>query len=185
MKTKALMFALCATLAFGCQRLETPTDPTPASDSLRVATTGQSNDMDHVTGHADIESQPFDLTVVDSYSFSAIQHKDGRVSGQFQFRARRLGPASGDDAAVRVHGRVDCVTVEGNKARMGGTVTNSSFEGIPEGSTLTWSITDGGSPGRRDTASQLLGAPTEPFCAQGLPYTYPEFALRRGNVQIH
>ena len=131
-----------------------------------------------VTGHVDIASQVGDVLIVDTYSFGAISH-DGRVKGQFELRARFL------NVLIRAHGFVECVSVTGNRARIGGKVTQSNFpEGLPEGTELTWSVTDNGEGAKdpADTASMLLGNDAAAYCAAGLPY--PEFPLRRGNVQV-
>jgi len=140
------------------------------------------NDLDDdqsVTGHVDIESTLGNVLIVDTYSFAAIGQKDGRVSGQFELRARYL------NVLVRAHGFVECLFVTGNRARIGGKVTQSTFEaGLPEGTQLTWSVTDNGEGEKDppDTASMLLGNDAAAYCALGLPY--PEFPLRRGNVQV-
>ena len=131
-----------------------------------------------VTGHVDIASKLGDVLIVDTYSFGAIRHDD-RVKGQFELRAKFL------DVVIRAHGFVECVFVTGNRARMGGRVTQSTFpEGLPEGTELTWSVTDNGEGAKdpADTASMLLGNDAAAYCAAGLPY--PEFPLRRGNVQV-
>lgn len=132
-----------------------------------------------VSGHADVTSIPFEQVVVDQYSFAAIRKSNGEVHGEFEFRAKYAG------LVVRVHGSVECVTVSGNKARVGGRVRHSTFDAIPAGSMLTWSVTDNGEGGKAkpDTASAMLGVPdAEAYCEFGLPY--PETALRRGNIQV-
>ena len=131
-----------------------------------------------VTGHVDIASKLGDVLIVDTYSFGAISH-DGRVKGQFELRARYL------NVLVRAHGFVECLFVTGNQARIGGKVTQSTFEaGLPVGTQLTWSVTDNGEGAKDppDTASMLLGNDAAAYCALGLPY--PESPLRRGNAQV-
>jgi hypothetical protein len=54
-----------------------------------------------------------------TFSFSAVQHPDGTVSGQVQVKNRALN--------VEVHVDVDCLKFEaGNRAIAGGTITRSS-----------------------------------------------------------
>lgn len=174
--------ALVAFLTFSCNGREPflPTDPSAALSKPRTEANSQPTGA---SGHADIEFE-FGATVVDQYSFNAHVNPYGRVNGQFEFRAKYLG------LVVRAHGRVDCVAVEGNKARIGGTVTHSTFEeGIPVGSELTWRVTDNGEgQDSEDTASAMLGMPpgfsAELFCATGAPYPYPEFPVGRGNIQV-
>lgn len=149
-----------------------PTDPA-AGPRPRQETSARPTGA---SGHADITFE-FRTMVFDSYSFNAHLDPRGGVHGQFEFRTKY------ENVGVRVHGRVDCVTVLGNKARMGGTVTHTTFDEIPVGSQLTWSVTDNGEPGAgTDTASALLGANAEAYCANGLPY--PEFPTARGNIQV-
>ena len=180
LKIAVVAVLLCA----GCSReMLSPTDPglvtaNPSSARLTVAPDaaglGQS-----ATGHVDQISSPFGVVVIDQYSFAAIRTPQGQINGQFEFRAKYQG------LVIRAHGAVECLSINGNKARIAGRVTQSTFEGgVPTGSTLTWTVTDNGEPGRgRDTASQLLGAPPEVFC----PATagqYSEAPLRRGNIQV-
>lgn len=129
-------------------------------------------------GHADIRYE-FEADVHDAYSFAAIVRGDGSVSGQFEYRTRYRG------LSVRVHGRVVCAVVAGNRARVGGVVTRSTFpEAMPPGHELTWSVTDNGEgKGSPDTASPLLGADAEAFCASGQPYLL-ESPQERGNIQV-
>ena len=91
-----------------------------------------------------------------------------------------------DDEDILASGEVICVTVTGNRARIGGVVQHSDFpEGIPVGSQLLWSVTDNGEGHKDepDTASPLLGtANAASFCAAGAPA--PEFPVGRGNIQV-
>jgi len=51
-----------------------------------------------------------------TFSFNAVTHRDGSVSGQGQLNSH-LG--------AKIHFSIDCLYVEGNVATMSGTVTNS------------------------------------------------------------
>ena len=179
-----LKFAVAAVLlCAGCSReMLSPTDPTQmaAEPSVRLtAATDASGGGQSASGHVDQTSSPFGVAVIDQYSFSAIRTPQGQINGQFEFRAKYQG------VTVRAHGQVECLSINGKKARMAGRVTQSTFEGgIPVGSTLTWTVTDNDEPGRgRDTASQLLGAPAELFCA-ATAGQYAEAPLQRGNIQV-
>lgn len=185
MHIRLMTFALSAvlTVAGGCSReMRLPTDPAPlaapSSPSLNAATDGASG-VQSASGHVDQIASPFGIVVIDEYSFAAIRTPQGQINGQFEFRAKYQG------LVVRAHGEVVCLSIDENKARVAGRVTQSTFEeGIPVGSDLTWTVTDSGEPGRaRDTASQMLGAPAEAFCAVTVG-SYPEAPLRRGNVQV-
>lgn len=168
-------------VAFGCSReMRLPTDPIAPSSAKPLHTTleARNGGVQSATGHVDQTFSPFGVVVINQYSFSAVRTPSGRVNGQFEFRAKYLG------LVIRAHGDVECLRVNGNKAHIAGRVTQSTFEaGIPTGSELTWNVTDNGEPGTgRDTASQLLGAPAQAYCAS--PFDYPESVLRRGNVQV-
>lgn len=178
--TKALLCV--AVLAAACSRHEMrlPTDPLAdmTNPGLQAESTS-SNHTQSATGHVDQTESPFGIAVIDQYSFSAIRTPQGKINGQFEFRAKY------QDIVVRAHGDVDCLTINGNHARIAGHVTQSTFEaGIPTGSELTWTVTDNGEPGHgRDTASELLGFPRELFCAAPAGQ-YPEAPIRRGNIQV-
>jgi hypothetical protein len=58
-----------------------------------------------------------------TFSFTAVRHADGTVSGQVQVKNRQLD--------VYVHVDVDCLKFEaGNRAIAGGTITTSSNPGL-------------------------------------------------------
>jgi hypothetical protein len=134
------------------------------------------------TGHVDIilSAQPF---VGQTYSFSAIVHPNGGVAGQFEFLFVN------DGGSARVHGSVDCVTIFGNRARIGGTVRHSSDETVfSVGQHFIWNVTDNGEGNNDspDTGSPLLGLPSsvppDPFCLAG--GFIGEFPSQNGNVQV-
>lgn len=178
MTSTRVAVGLLSIFLFSCQGRESflPTDPSPPQSTLRQSASSHGG-HGWAAGHADLSFE-FGTTVVDQFSFIARETPSGRNNGQFEFRAKYQG------VTVRAHGRVDCISVVGNKARIGGTVTHTTFpEGIAKDSQLTWSVTDHGEPGAgADTASPLLGAPAEAYCAAGLPY--PEFPIARGNIQV-
>src|SRR5437773_1573840 len=90
------------------------------------------DDKQNVTGHVDIASLN-----INKYSFAAINHGNGRFSGQFEFEQTR------GDVTLRVHGSVDCLAVAGNRARLGGTVRHTSDPDVfPVGTQFIWSVTD-------------------------------------------
>ncbi len=173
-----------------------PTAPATADEAVLASTVTfdarpAAGVQQQVTGHADIGFEfPVGTMVVDQYSFSAVRHRDNRVTGQLEFRAKYLG------LRVRVHGELLCFNIIGNRARLAAVITKTTFEdspppgqgGLPIGEKLTWSVTDG--RGNDDLASPLLGEPTKPvqdpsgFCENALPYPW-EMPLRRGAIQIH
>ena len=125
-----------------------------------------------------------DNNVLDHYWFSANQDSYGKVSGGFLLWEIRAYDTS-SWAAVGVLGRVVCITASGNKARIGGVVTYSTFSGIPVGTPMTWSVTDNGAKGSSsdDTASALFaGIDPIAYCAGGLPY--PEQPVTQGGLKV-
>jgi hypothetical protein len=139
----------------------------------------EEDDMQKAWGHARITFF-FGGMVVDQYHFTAIRHKNGRVTGNFKFNSRFL------DENAHVSGEVVCLTVTENRARIGGIVRKSDFEEfIATGSQLIWSVTDNGKGhnDEPDMASPLLGVvDATPFCAAGAPA--PEFPVEKGSIQV-
>ena len=151
---------------------------------LAVCPAFADDDSQSATGHVDIGTTGgAGQAIIYQYSFAAIRQPSGAVKGQFEFEFVN------DGGSARVHGTVDCVTVVGNRARMGGTVRHSSDESVfSVGMHFVWNVSDNGE-GRndpRDTASPMLGLPSavppDPFCIAG--GFIAELPLRRGNVQV-
>jgi hypothetical protein len=109
--------------------------------------------------------------ITERYTYWAERTADGRILGRFKYSTTL------DSGPVTVTGKVLCFTIIGPKARLGGVVTTTTNKEIPVGHELTWSVSDlwekDGDPD--DTASPLLGADAELYCAFGLPY--PESRL--------
>ena len=113
-------------------------------------------------------------------SFSAIRHRDGRVTGQFQIFSEQ-------EPGVRVHGILTCLGIDGNLARLGGVITRSSPPGFE--SLAFWRVVDNGE-GRHappDLSSDLAAfAPpelVEEFCAVGFDFP-PLVPSPQGNIQV-
>ncbi len=132
-------------------------------------------------GHVDIRFLLMEVNVIEKYKFVAHRKSTGSF-GHFKFESDR------DGAEVEASGQVICLTVIGNRARVGGQVTRSDFEGIPVGQQLVWSVTN--NDGKKsdgsdedDTASSLLGFPDAmAYCAGGGPLQ--EFPVRKGNIHV-
>jgi hypothetical protein len=128
---------------------------------------------------------------IDWYAFDASD-ETGAVRGNFRLYQVRLAKADGtvSYATVDVRGTTTCMKVDGNKARLGGVITRSDFSGLPVGTSMTWSVTDNGSPSYRwgytrkwDTASSLYaGVDPAGYCALGL--AYPEEPVYFGDLNI-
>ena len=96
-------------LALGCSA---DLDPNPTSPSLSPANTqleSANQGQQRVTGSIFINLADFG-GAPQRMSFSAIRHRDGRVTGQFQIFSEQ-------EPGVRVHGILTCLGIDGNLAR--------------------------------------------------------------------
>jgi hypothetical protein len=123
------------------------------------------------------------VVTIDQYEFHALRNRFG-VKGHFKFSQERT--VNGASAAVvMVTGTIECFTIVGNRARVGGRVESTSFPaGFPVGSEIIWSVTDNGqSENANDMASQPLAHPdARAYCAGGGPY--PESPVEKGKIQV-
>jgi hypothetical protein len=179
------LVALASALSVAVSCAE-PTAPSLARmDEVELVSSKDDNNAKKADVHAihvQITNMVFGATTVDRYSFHAMEH-DGDVKGNFFLYQLRIIEGV-EDAVVIASGPMECVTVNGNKAKVGGRVTYTTFpEGIPMGSEVTWSVTDNGKSAKADdSASQPLGNNARAFCDLGLPY--PESPVERGKIQI-
>ncbi len=113
-----------------------------------------------------------------NFSFQAQENPDGSITGSIEFKCRI--PGSG-----RVHGTIDCMTIEGNQATMSGFATHSDIEGYPPGSFFWFRVIDNGegdnSPA--DQFSDIWGVPEGHPCTESL--TGDMFDIENGNVQVN
>jgi len=127
------------------------------------------------TGHIDILDSSGALSL-DHYSFSAIQHKDGSVTGQAEILILPVG-----GTAERIHVAVDCLAFfVTNIATVGGTVTEVQVGTTPfiVGDHVAFTVMDvgegGDSPPDEGSPVTLVGD-----CPQ-----LDTFPSERGNVQV-
>jgi hypothetical protein len=72
-----------------------------------------------------------------TFSFTAVQHKDGTVTGQAEVNNRALN--------LRVHIEIVCLNIIGNRAYVGGFVTQSSLPSFTvPGDTAVFAVEDNG-----------------------------------------
>lgn len=134
--------------------------------------------------HTRVVGTEDDLT---TFSFSAVRHADGRVSGHYQYNFRVRGFA--------VHGKVTCVSTNGTQAWVGGTVDQvitdePAFESLL-GLEMWWrSIDNGeGSSDAPDVTSgvgfEIAGNPTtaDSWC-RDQPAVLPLRVVEHGNIQL-
>jgi hypothetical protein len=98
-----------------------------------------------------------------------------------QYAAISASPARGSD----LRGRVVCLSVDANKAMIGGIVESSNSAAYPAGMAVRLAITDNGDPGAgRDTSTAFLGG--EPTCAlepaAEVPLIEGNFVVRDGET---
>lgn len=175
MRSVPLLAALA--LAAACADRATAPAPSAVVSHARPEAAAAMGPQQQVTGSAFI--QIFGGTVPENYSFSAIRHRDGDVSGQFELK-------SAQDGGLRVHGEVTCMAVTGNVARLGGVLTQSTDAQFPAGTQVAWMIADNGE-GANDPPDQtsdfyVSGNPSR-FCASQA--RLPLIPIEHGNLQVH
>jgi hypothetical protein len=83
---------------------------------------------------------------------------------------------------------VDCFGITGNRARVGGTVTQSTHQDIPTGDHVIWTVVDNGEGANAppDQTSDLFFAPAfirDRHCVTGI--NLPQETNTQGNIQVH
>jgi hypothetical protein len=187
-RVRTLRIALSLSAAVTAVSCADVTGPEPIYDPHQAATfakgseSGDGNRFVHAN-KVRLSNMVFGATVVDLYSIKAHDNPHG-TKGHFDFYQERIVEGL-VTAVVIASGEIDCLAITANKAKVGGTVTWTSFpEGIPVGSEITWSMTDNGQPAHSpDLASQPLGNNAQSYCALGLPYA--ESPVLKGKVQVH
>jgi hypothetical protein len=111
-----------------------------------------------------------------TYSFNAIQHRDGTVSGHLVAKSR------GQDA--RIFAEMDCLNLFGNVAVMSGEVTQSNNPAFPEGFIAIFTVVDNGEGANDppDLVSDVVVLPPGSDCFNFIPS--PDFVVEEGNVQV-
>jgi hypothetical protein len=175
---------MCAAAAAisACADATAPTDHLEALPAVVFANEADPTSYVHAN-NVRLTTTIGEVVVVDQYEFHALRNPFG-FKGHFKISEERtLNGAS--EAVVMVTGTIECFTIIGNRARVGGRVESTSFPaGFPVGSAITWSVTDNGQPqNAKDTASQPFGsADARAYCAAGGPY--PESLVEKGKIQV-
>lgn len=128
-----------------------------------------------VTGHGNRDG---DLPQV---SMVANKGTDTSVKGQAEVKYPK------DRGSFHVE--ISCLSVWGNEAWVGGTVTRSSFDPFPEGQEIVWTVADNGEGGGNNdgTGFYFYNPNGEPLADQCDTQTIgtPFFVSTKGNIQIH
>ena len=109
-----------------------------------------------------------------TFSFNAVRHQDGSVTGQSEVNNR--------DLTVRSHMEIDCMVITGNIATISGIITNSSdsnFNGLP----ALFRVEDNGEGKNSppDRISLVFFGPV-PACTAAI--NVPLIPIDGGNIQV-
>lgn len=120
--------------------------------------------------------------VIDPFSFHVQIHADGRVKGSFDYRQVR------DGVELTVSGSLDCATIAGNQAWVGGVIEESSRASLI-GLDMWFQVQDNGKndPDAPDMSSTIgAGGPGtgEQYCVDAPVVMFP-FFLGSGNLRVH
>ena len=132
----------------------------------------------HMSGEAagsTFEIQPF--------TFNVRVYADGSVDGRFNYTQVRDG---GEPLVVK--GSLDCATIAGSQAWVGGVIEESSRASLV-GLDMWFQVQDNGEPGADETPdmSSTLGAggpgTGDAYCTEAPVVLFP-FFLKAGNLQV-
>lgn len=113
-----------------------------------------------------------------TFAFNAVEQKDGSVEGH-----TTLQNHTGD---IRIHTRIECMSVQGNRAVLTGHITESTIEGYPGRFTLVV-VEDNGEGGDAvDRMSfQYVYAHGLEFSCHDVPAAaFPMTPVLKGNIQV-
>lgn len=165
-----MLLAALATVA-----LLVVTGSASGSDEGVVASASGGWTMNGEAAGSTFEIQPFTFTV--------RIHADGSVAGRFNYTQVRDG---GEPLVVK--GSLDCATIVGNQAWVGGVIEESSRDSLV-GLDMWFQVQDNGEPGsggEPDMSSTIgAGGPGtgDAYCADAPVVRFP-FFLDAGNVQV-
>jgi hypothetical protein len=170
---------LASGLALGCSGDAHPNPTGPSLSSANTRLESATHGQQQVTGSIFI-NLPEAGGAPQRMSFTAIRHRNGTVTGQFQI-------FSSQEPGIRVHGIVTCLGIDGNLARLGGVITRSSPPGFE--SAGFWRVVDNGEGHHAppDLSSDLFAFTppeiVEEFCAVGFDFP-PLLPSPQGNIQV-
>jgi hypothetical protein len=182
--TKRAALLLIGVALYGCGSTDRAITAPPSPPT--VASFEKSGDQQTVTGNADL----FIGGCVETYSFSAIRHSDGRVTGEWQIKDI-CAPPSIDVGTFISHGDVTCFTIlpDGKTARVGGVIEKTTWPGVEPGQEAAWTVRDNsqGSKEPPDDASPLwfgFGPGAAEFhCDVGIGFIQP-LPNERNNIHV-
>lgn len=111
-----------------------------------------------------------------TFAFTA-RERDGLDRGQAQLQARQTD--------TRAHIEIDCLRVTGNKAVLGGVVTQTNDGVVDEGDRVLFTVVDNGEGGNAppDVISLVFYTGVGTFDCE-TQEAFPDRPVERGNVQV-
>jgi hypothetical protein len=174
---KRIPLVLVLAFTFACS--ESAIEPTEQSAD-EVSTTplfNTSGVVEKVTGSGHFDDFRFPDPALRTFSFVAIEKADGSVGGNWELTNR--------NADVRIHGVIECVSLNLNEAWFAGTTTLSDIGG-EVGFIRAFRVVDNGE-GSGAVPDEVSFSPpvgnAQDWCDGQLPQ--PTFPIEAGNVQIH
>jgi hypothetical protein len=163
-----------AYLLIGCD------SPTNMPTALKVPTlslaVGNGNGVQH---RVSVGSHDFSDPGQDAnFSLIAIQKADGSVSGQWE---DKFGPGDGVEGGYHI--AVDCVSVQGNRAWIGGVVTKALNEALI-GTRAFTEVEDNGTSANDPPDKISYSYAGYPVAYQCQHFVLPLFALSGGEVKV-
>jgi hypothetical protein len=138
-----------------------------------------------VSGHVELDTTEGGGT--QSYSFTAVRHKNGSVRGEFQ-----LFDTLNDSTRVVIHGDVECFTIgeDGKTAWLGGVVERGTLDSTNfAGAEAYWTVLDNGQGENADPdeATEIFygfeGILAQDHCDGGMG-TFVGTPIIAGNVKV-
>lgn len=180
-KTRHAVLAAALIVVGACSGGDTTAPTSMTAGVADLAKGGSTASGERVTGNATIRLPLFD-NVLEHYAVSAIRHRDGSVSGEFEEYSEQEG-------GQRIHATVVCFTVAGNAARLAARLDKSNVSFGPVGSYVIWSVIDNGNGAKAppdETTDIYFGADERVamyHCSIGAPLA-PFYPSLRGNLQV-
>lgn len=169
----AVPAALAALLLLACK--EPPTSPVaaPGSNQLGIRASDASNGNPRASGGG----TTVELGEKSTFTFNAIQLKDGTVNGHLVYQIRGVD--------INIHMDIDCLNIIGNQATLSGTVTKVTGTApgfIFEGQKGVFKVVDNGEGG--DAPPDLISDVflfANARCS--VPFPFPYLPVD-GNIQV-
>ena len=177
----AFVLPWCAAMLAGCGSAGGSDAMSPSTSVATRTVSKAAGAQQQVTGAVFI-TVPTLPESAERFTFSAVRHQDGHVSGRFELSTEQ-------NTGARFSGVVTCLAIDGATARLGAITTKASGANVSVGDRWIWTVVDRGEgmAAPPDLVSDFLFAfPGEPeeFCAGNFNPDLPLVGNARGNIQI-